>query len=99
RSVRSFEISPEDFGMRGELLDGLQCLDAEASAGMIRAVLSGKRRDGARSLVIINAAAALVVGGREVDFREAAKLAESTIDSGAALRKLNELIEMTNAQS
>ena len=97
-NVRSFEISPEDFGVRGEPLDGLQCLDAEASAGMIRAVLSGERRDGARSLVIMNATVALIVGGREIDFRQAAKLAESTIDSGAALRKLNELIEMTNSQ-
>src|SRR5436853_3891070 len=41
--VRSFEISPEDFGVRAEPLDGLQCLDAEASAGMIRAVLSDER--------------------------------------------------------
>jgi len=97
RNVRSFEIHPDDFGVRAEPLEGLQCLDAEASAGMIRAVLSGERRDGARSLVIINAAAALSVGGHEIDFREAAKLAESTIDSGAALRKLNELIEMTNS--
>src|SRR5438105_7141145 len=99
RNVRSFEISPEDFGVRGEPLEGLQCLDAEASAEMIRAVLSGERRDGARSLVTMNAAAALIVGDREVDFRAAAKLVESTIDSGAALRKVNELIEMTNAQS
>src|SRR5437762_4341106 len=97
RNVRSFEISPEDFGLRREPLEGLQCLDAEASAGMIRAVLSAERRDAARSLVIINAATALSVGGLEIDFREAAKLAESTIDSGAALRKLNELIEMTNS--
>jgi anthranilate phosphoribosyltransferase len=96
-NVRSFEISPEDFGVRGEPLDGLQCLDAEASAGMIRAVLSGERRDGARSLVIINAATALIVGDREIDFRQAAKLAESTLDSGAALRKLDELFERTNA--
>src|SRR6184192_2375942 len=59
RDVRSFEISPEDFGVRREPLKGLQCLDAEASAGMIRAVLSAERRDGARSLVIINAATAL----------------------------------------
>ena len=99
RNVRSFEISPEDFGVRGEPLDGLQCLDAEASAGMIRAVLSGERRDGARSLVTMNAAAALIVGGREIDFREAAKLAETTIDSGAGVRKLEELVERTNVQS
>jgi anthranilate phosphoribosyltransferase len=96
--VRSFEISPGDFGVRSEPLDGLQCLDAQSSAAMIRAVLSGERRDGARSLVIMNAAAALIVGGREMDFREAAKKAEATIEGGVALRKLEELVESTNAK-
>lgn len=95
-NVRTFEIAPEDFGLRAEPLDGLQCLDAEASATMIRSIFSGERRDGARSLVTLNAAAALVVGGRTTDFREAAKLSESTIDSGAALQKLDQLIESTN---
>src|SRR5437016_1088369 len=52
RNVRSFEISPEDFGVRREPLDGLQCLDAEASAGMIGAVLSGERRDADRKSVV-----------------------------------------------
>ena len=47
----------------------------------------------------MNAAAALIVGGREIDFREAAKLAETTIDSGAGVRKLEELVERTNVQS
>ena len=98
REVRTFEVSPEDFGMSGGPLDGLQCLDAEASARMIRAVLSGERRDGARSLVVLNAAAALVVGGCASDLNSAARFAEGAMDSGAGLRKLDELIERTNAQ-
>ena len=95
--VRLFEISPKDFGVSAEPLDGLQCLDAQTSADMIRAVLSGDRRDGARSLVVLNAAAALIVGGCAGDLSSAARLAESTIDSGAATRKLDELVERTNS--
>ncbi len=95
--VRTFEIAPEDFGMKPEILDGLHCQDAETSASMIRSVLSGERRDGARSLVVINAAAALAVGGRAPNLVDATKLAASAIDDGSALKKLNELSAKTNA--
>lgn len=95
--VRTFQISPEDFGLRPEAIDGLCGGDAEANASIVRSVLSGERRDAARSLVVANAAAALVAGGRVEDLREAARLAEQTIDSGAALQKLEELIGRTNA--
>jgi anthranilate phosphoribosyltransferase len=70
--------------------------DAEANAAIIREVLSGERRDEARGLVVINAAAALFVGGKASELSEAARLAETSIDSGAALKKLEELIKTTN---
>jgi anthranilate phosphoribosyltransferase len=44
----------------------------------------------------MNAAAALFVGGHASDLRDAARLAEESIDSGAALYKLEQLIEATN---
>src|SRR6266850_4161413 len=55
--VRKFEITPEDFGFERVALDGLTSGAAEGNAGVIRAVLSGGRRDAARALVIVNAAA------------------------------------------
>lgn len=94
--IRMFEIAPEDFGLaRGELTE-LRCDDAEASARMIKSVLSGERRDAARNLVVANAAAALKVGGVAKDLREGAQLAEQSIDSGAAVQKLESLIAATN---
>jgi anthranilate phosphoribosyltransferase len=96
QQVKTFEIAPEDFGLeRGELIH-LRGGDAEANAQIIRAVLQGSRRDEARSLVTINAAAALFVGGRAADLHEAARLAEESIESGAAYDKLLQLIEATN---
>ena len=72
-------------------MDHLSNGDAEANARIIREVLSGGRRDAARDLVVINAAAGLHVGGVAGDLREAARLAAHSIDSGAALAKLNQL--------
>jgi anthranilate phosphoribosyltransferase len=94
--VRTFEIGPEAFGAERALLDGLGGGDAEGNAAIIRDVLSGARRDAARSLVVTNAAAALHVGGVAEDLLAAAQLAEHSIDSGAAYRMLEQLISRTN---
>jgi anthranilate phosphoribosyltransferase len=68
----------------------------EESAQIISEVLASKRRDEARSLVVMNAAAALVVGGIAKDVIHAARLAEQSIDSGQAQNKLERLIQTTN---
>ncbi|MDT4897934.1 MAG: anthranilate phosphoribosyltransferase [Acidobacteriota bacterium] len=94
--VKTFEIAPEDFRLRRSELSHLRGGDAEANAQTIRSILKGTRRDEARFLVVANAAAALFVGGEAADLRSAARLAEESIDSGAALNKLEQLIEATN---
>jgi anthranilate phosphoribosyltransferase len=93
--VRTFEVGPEDFGLKQSTLEHLRGGDAETNARMILEVLTGERRDEARSLVVINAAAALFVGGAAKELREAARLAEQSIDAGAAHDKLSRLIEAT----
>jgi anthranilate phosphoribosyltransferase len=94
--VKAFEIQPGDFGLANGDLSHLRGGDAEANAAIIREVLSGERRDEARALVVINAAAALFVGGKANELNEAARLAEASIDTGAAAKKLEDLIEATN---
>ncbi|HEV7859744.1 MAG TPA: anthranilate phosphoribosyltransferase [Pyrinomonadaceae bacterium] len=95
-NVKTFEIGPEDFGMEQTTLDHLRGGDAEANAQTIREILTGARRDAARSLVIANAASALFVGGLCADLREAAALAANSIASGAAHDRLEALIKATN---
>lgn len=95
-SVRTFEIEPTMFGLWRGTLEQLRGGDAQANAQIIREVLSGNRRDEARALVIANAAAALFVGGLKQELKEAAELAEHSIDSGAAREKLDRLVEATN---
>jgi anthranilate phosphoribosyltransferase len=95
--VKTFEIQPQDFGLSSGPLDHLRGGDAEANARTIREVLSGERRDEARGLAVINAAAALFVSGKANGLDEAARLAEASIDSGEARMKLEQLIKATNA--
>ncbi|CAN5758546.1 anthranilate phosphoribosyltransferase [soil metagenome] len=95
-NVASFEVEPKSFGLWRGSLEHLRGGDAEANGKITQEVLSGKRRDEARALVIANAAAALFVGGIGSDLRTAAKAAEDSIDSGAARAKLEQLIERTN---
>jgi anthranilate phosphoribosyltransferase len=96
-AVSSFEIEPADFGLARGSLNHLQGGDAQANAQLIRDVLLGTRRDEARAIVVVNAAAALLVGGQAEDLKEAAQRAEESIDSGAAQEKLDQLVRATNA--
>ena len=93
--LRSFEIGPEDFGFEVGALDHLRGGDTEANAAIVDAVLDGTRTDEARALVVMNAAAALFLGGVAKDLREGARIAADAIDSGEARRKLELLIDAT----
>jgi anthranilate phosphoribosyltransferase len=95
-NVSSFEVEPRAFGLWRGSLEHLRGGDAEGNCQIIREVLSGKRRDEARALIVANAAAALFVGNVADDLRAAAQAAEESIDSGAARTKLEQLIERTN---
>ena len=94
--VKTFEIGPHDFGFEVGAIEHLRGGDADANAEIVSGVLAGERNDEARALVIMNAAAALFLGGAATDLREGAKLAANAIDTGEARRKLELLIEATS---
>ncbi|HYH87193.1 MAG TPA: anthranilate phosphoribosyltransferase [Pyrinomonadaceae bacterium] len=89
--VRVFDVAPEEFGLERASLEHLRGGDAEENARIIRAILTGERRDEGRALVIANAAAAIFVGGLADDLKEAARIAGRSIDSGSANAKLDQL--------
>jgi anthranilate phosphoribosyltransferase len=97
--LRSFTISPVDFGIKAASTNHLKITTPKESAKIISDVLASRRRDEARSLIVLNAAAALVVGGIAKDPMHAARLAEQSIDSGQAQNKLERLIQITNKRS
>ena len=97
--VRSYVVTPKDFGLKAAPTDHLKVNTAKESAAIIRDILASRRRDEARSLVVLNAAAALVIAGIAKDPLQAARLAEQSIDSGQAHNKLERLIQVTNKKS
>ena len=94
--IHTFEVSPADFGLKPTEYSEIKPESAEESARIIRDVLSSRRRDAARSLTVINSAAALIVSGKSEDPLHAARLAEQSIDSGSARTKLDRLIQVTS---
>lgn len=99
KGTRKFIVTPEDFGFTRRSLDTVRGGDANDNARLIRAVLhnqQGAQIDVARELVIINAAAALVVGNHATNLHHAVELATHSIASGAAQSKLEALIKTTN---
>jgi anthranilate phosphoribosyltransferase len=96
--VRRFEVAPEDFGLSRSSLDDLRGGSAEENAAIIRAVLSGGRRDAALDLVLMNAAAALHVAGRGETLRASADAARAAVEAGGALAKLDALRGRSHAE-
>jgi anthranilate phosphoribosyltransferase len=95
-NIRLFDITPEDAGLPRATHDELKGGDAEANAKSLRAVLEGK--PGAfRNVALINAAATLIVAGKAKTLKEGVALGTKSLDSGAALQKLQRLIDVSNA--
>jgi anthranilate phosphoribosyltransferase len=94
--VDRFEITPEEFGLRQSSMDHLRGGSAEENAAIIRDVLEGRRKDGARDLVLINAAASLYVAGMSGDFEDGVERASKAIDGGGAAGKLEALRRLSN---
>lgn len=95
-AITSYEITPEDLGLSRCTLAEIATGTPEENAFMIRNVFSGKDRGPRRQAVILNAAGALMIGGKADSFREGIGLAGELIDNGAAQNKLNDLISASH---
>ncbi|MFC1986951.1 anthranilate phosphoribosyltransferase [Chloroflexota bacterium] len=93
-AIKSYSVSPEDFGLSRASPDSLKGGTAEENAAILRAVLAGATGS-KRDVVLMNAAAALVARDKAASLKEGIALARETIDSGRALAKLEKLIEFT----
>ncbi|WP_062226136.1 anthranilate phosphoribosyltransferase [Aureimonas frigidaquae] len=92
--IRSFTITPEEFGLSRCTLDAIRGGEGPENAQALRKVLDGA--PGAyRDIVLLNAGAALVVAGRVSHMADGVAMAAGAIDSGAARAKLDALVEAT----
>ena len=93
---QSYEITPEQFGYtrcsKEDLVGGTPAENAEIT----RAILKGEERGPKRQAVCLNAGAALYIAGKAESMEAGVRMAEELIDSGAALKKLEEFIQASN---
>jgi anthranilate phosphoribosyltransferase len=94
-AIRSFEVSPEDVGLKRVAGEALKGGDAAANAVALKSVLDGMPSP-YRDVALLNAAAALVVAGRAGNLKEGMTLGTRSIDDGAAAERLKRLIAVSN---
>lgn len=90
--VTTYELDPLDYGFHGASISELRGGTPAENAAILRGILEGSIRDAKRDVVVLNAAAALLAGGKVTDIREGITLANQTIDDGKALAKLDALL-------
>ena len=94
--VRSYRVSPPDFGLALAPPDAVRGGSAEENAAMLRATLAGETGP-KRDIVLLNAAAALVAGDIAQDLAEGVRRAGESIDSGAARERLDAFVAVSNS--
>ena len=93
--VRGYFVTPSDFGLKRGSIEDIKGGLAKENAEIVLNILKGEispRRD----IVLMNASAALICGGKAKDFKEGVRIASNSIDSLEALKRLNMLREYTN---
>ena len=93
---RDLLIRPEDFGLKSASKDEITGGTPEENAQMTRDILAGKITGAKRDIVLLNAGAALFCAGATESIQDGVNLAAEMIDSGKALKKIDEMIEVSN---
>jgi anthranilate phosphoribosyltransferase len=94
--VRVRTIDPQELGVEPSSLEDLRGGTPAENAAAIRRVFEGQR-GGAREAILLNAAGAIAAGGHAADLGEGIALAREALDSGAAVTRLDALVEFTHA--
>ena len=93
----SFFLSPEQIGLKRGTKDALRGGDPSENAKIALSILSGEERGAKRDAIVLNSALCLYMGNSDKTLRECVKMAEELIDSGKAMRKLEEFIKLSNS--
>ena len=95
-NITESTVRPEDAGLTQAPIEEIRGGSAEENAARLRAVLSGEAGP-ARDVVVLNAAAALVAADIAPDLRKGARLAQESIDSGAARERMKAFVEVSTS--
>ena len=94
--VKKYQIRPQDFGLLVSSLDQIKADNAIESATLIRTVLAGEK-SAARDIVLLNAGASIFVSGMSDEFDECISIGADAIDSGKAMKSLDDHIQLSNS--
>jgi anthranilate phosphoribosyltransferase len=94
--IREFEIDPEAYGLKRAPFEAILGGEADLNAGILKNVLENRATDPQRDIVLINAAAALVADGLARDIQEGLEMGRAAIESGKAIAKLQQIIEVSS---
>jgi len=99
--VSLIEVTPQDFGIRQSRPEDILGTTPEQSAEITYQILNecGDNENPKRDIVLVNAAAGIMVGGKAEDFRHGVELAKESIDSGAAYKKLKALVKASGGNA
>lgn len=96
-TVSHLDLDPTSLGFHRASIGDLRGDDAPTNAAILRGVLNGSERGPKRDVVLLNAGAALMAADAVRSIADGLRLARDTIDSGAALQKLDALIEFSRS--
>ncbi|MBI2171943.1 MAG: anthranilate phosphoribosyltransferase [Chloroflexi bacterium] len=92
--VRTYQLAPEDAGLSRANTDDIKGGTVERNAELLRGILRGQPGP-SLDVVLLNTAAALVVGGKARTLKEGVEMARSTVQSGAAAAKLEQVVKVS----
>jgi len=95
--VTTFTIHPSQVGFEPACLESLLVDSAQASARVVRSILSGKDRGPRRHHALLNAGSVLVVAGLADELKPAVAMAAEAVDSGQAAHKLEQLVKLSHS--
>ena len=93
---KSYDVEPSQFGLAGGTHEDIKGGTPQENAEITRRILRGEEKGAKRDAVLLNAGAALCVGGKADTFADGVKLAAELIDSGKAYETLEKVIEVSN---
>ena len=94
--MKNYEITPEQFGFERCTKDDLLGGTPQENAAITRGILSGEIQGHKRNAVLLNAGAAIYIGGKADSMADGIKLAAELIDSGKALAVLDKFVELSH---
>ncbi|WP_315437476.1 anthranilate phosphoribosyltransferase [uncultured Selenomonas sp.] len=92
---RSYEIRPEDFGITPAAKEAIRGGKPDENAAVTRGILSGEITDARADVCLMNAGAAIYIGGTASSIADGIAAARRTIADGSALRKLEDFIRIS----